>query len=110
LVLRGTTHSTLVLHEVIAEFGCCRDFVLVRHREFGSSYNLILMLVGKLCGIVHVLWGRLVLIVCGRSHLKTSRGILTVVVRLVLLTSSAVVETTTIAIVVGLVVYIHDDA
>ena len=100
--------AILVLHEIITEFGSSRDFILVGHAEFSSSNDLILMLVGKLCGIVQVLRRGLILIICRRSHFKPGRGILTVVVGLVLLSTIVVVEATAVSHVIGLVVYRYD--
>ena len=113
LLLRTLAQAVVEIHEVGAEFGSSRYFILVRHSEFGASCDFILMSCDKLmrvlCRLIHVLGARLILIVSSCSYLISGVGISAIVISLILL-ASVIIEAvvSTITLVVGLVIYILD--
>jgi hypothetical protein len=78
------------------------------HGEFGTGSDFILMggdkLMGVFGGLIHVLGARLILVVCGRTHLKPCVGIGTIVICLILLATVRIEAVVIIALVVGLVI------
>ena len=110
VLLRPLAHTIAEVHEIGAELGSSRYFVLVLHGKFGSSRDFILVSGDKLMccfgGLVHVLGARLILIVCSCADLKPSTSISTIVICLILLPTiriEAVVSA--ITLVIGLVIY-----